>query len=260
MPPSKIAAAQTNSIQREKRLTPREVSNIENACQERSAALIKTSCINRRGRAPQPAQVQQSHLRPTKLESEHRFGKVYATTFSAGRNEFPAVESCKPCKLSIGVKNMNNQATTDADLHRKLAVRFFNEAWALIEQPDRTEDDNLLMIHLAHASRMHWQAVGDASNRTIGEWQISRVYSVLIRAEPALYHAQSCLRIAATTESPFLQGYAHEALARAFAITANSALDRHLSAARSFAERITDVNEREALLKDLSSVRISAVS
>jgi hypothetical protein len=35
------------------------------------------------------------------------------------------------------------------------------------------------MIHSAHASRYHWQAVGDASDKAIGEWQISRVYSVL---------------------------------------------------------------------------------
>ena len=49
------------------------------------------------------------------------------------------------------------------------------------------------MIHAAHASRYHWSKVGTNANLARGEWQVSRVYTVLDRAEPALYHAHRCL-------------------------------------------------------------------
>ena len=45
----------------------------------------------------------------------------------------------------------------------------------------------------ARASRFHWGEVGEPVNRVRGEWQCSRVYAVLGRAEPALWHARRCL-------------------------------------------------------------------
>jgi len=41
------------------------------------------------------------------------------------------------------------------------------------------------MIHAAHASRFHWGEIGKPINLGRGEWQISRVYSVLNRPESA---------------------------------------------------------------------------
>ena len=42
------------------------------------------------------------------------------------------------------------------------------------------------MLHAAHASRFHWGEVGEPVNFARGEWQISRVYAVLGRPEPAI--------------------------------------------------------------------------
>lgn len=36
--------------------------------------------------------------------------------------------------------------------HRQLGVDLFNGTWTLMEQADRTPDDDALMIHMAHAS------------------------------------------------------------------------------------------------------------
>ena len=55
------------------------------------------------------------------------------------------------------------------------------------------EDDR--MLHMAHASRFHWEAVGTAANLARGEWQCSRVYAVLGRSEPSLHHARRVLEI-----------------------------------------------------------------
>ena len=57
----------------------------------------------------------------------------------------------------------------------------------------REDDDR--MLHAAHASRYHWGEAPECepANLARGEWQISRVYMVLGRAEPAIWHAQRCL-------------------------------------------------------------------
>ena len=150
---------------------------------------------------------------------------------------------------------MNLDTPADFSQSRKLAAQFFNAAWRYIEKADRTRDEDLLMIHLAHASRLHWEFAGDASRWTIGEWQISRVYSVLKRSEPALYHAYASLRIATENNlRPFLLGFAHEAIARALAITADRSVDEHIARARGFACQVADAEEKAILEGDLSTI------
>src|ERR1019366_9855639 len=84
-------------------------------------------------------------------------------------------------------------ATVDAAVETSLAASLFNGVWTLLENPGRTADDDLLMVHMAHASRYHWGRVGTAVNIVRGEWQCSRVYATLRRGEPALFHAQGAL-------------------------------------------------------------------
>src|SRR5437868_5663202 len=84
---------------------------------------------------------------------------------------------------------------TEIEWHRHEAVSLFNEVWNYIEKHERTQDEIDTMIHAAHASRHHWSKVGKAVNLARGEWQISRVYSIIGRSEPALYHATRCLEI-----------------------------------------------------------------
>ena len=72
------------------------------------------------------------------------------------------------------------------------------------------------MLDAPHASRFHWGEVGTAVNLARGEWQVSHVYAVLNRAEPALYHARRCLAICeANAIGDFDLAYAYEAIARA---------------------------------------------
>src|SRR5436853_176961 len=83
---------------------------------------------------------------------------------------------------------------TDSEWHRKMAAHLFNATWVLLEKKGRSKKDSITMIHMAHASRYHWGVVGGPKVLAIGEWQISRVYAVLRRPEPALYHAQRALQ------------------------------------------------------------------
>jgi hypothetical protein len=141
---------------------------------------------------------------------------------------------------------------------RRLAVDLFNHAWSLLRLPERTPEQDDELIHAAHASRHHWGEVGTAANLARGEWQVSRVYATLGRAEPALYHAGRCLAYCegdpAAIEDWDLP-YAYEALARAHAVAGNVAEARaSADRSRDLGERIADEEDREQLAADLATL------
>jgi hypothetical protein len=129
-------------------------------------------------------------------------------------------------------------------------VDLFNHVWTLLELPERTREQDDELLHAAHASRHHWGQVGEAKHRARGEWQISRVYAVLGRAEPALHHARRCLELLEATDErdDWDLPFAHEALARAsFVAGDGEAAQRHLALAREHGAAIADAEDREHL-------------
>jgi hypothetical protein len=44
--------------------------------------------------------------------------------------------------------------------NRRIGIALFNATWTLIEQENRTRDEDDAMLHMAHASRHHWAASG----------------------------------------------------------------------------------------------------
>ena len=146
----------------------------------------------------------------------------------------------------------------DPATRRALAVGLFNYAWTLLETPNRTREQNDELIHAAHASRYHWGEIGTAANLARGEWQVSRVYAVLGRAEPALYHARRCLEINEANEAgreDWELGGAYEAMARAYAV-AGDAAEREvwLAKARRELANIADQEDRQILEQDIETV------
>jgi DNA-binding transcriptional MerR regulator len=148
----------------------------------------------------------------------------------------------------------------DAETHRRLGVDLFNKTWTLMEKENRSlaEDDEL--IHCAHASAYHWLQVGTAANRARSEWQCSRVYTVLGRPEPALFHARRCLELVKGSPEAMEQfdlPGALEALARAHALAGNEAEARHwLERGRSEAAKIEDEDDRVIIEADLASIPV----
>ncbi len=114
------------------------------------------------------------------------------------------------------------------------------------------------MIHAAHASRHHWAEIGTGGNLARGEWQVSRVYATLGRAEPALYHAGRCLAYCEANPGDLEDWdlpYAYEALARAHEVAGNKAESRRFAArARELAEQVADAEDREHLEADLATL------
>jgi hypothetical protein len=141
-------------------------------------------------------------------------------------------------------------------MHRKLGIDLFNYVWLIIEKPDRTIMENDTMLHAAHASRYHWEQIGAPVNIVRGEWQISRVYSILKRSEPAIYHGQRCLDMCQEHQiNDFDLAYAYEALARAYSIAQQwTEVRKFLELATSAGGEIADAEDKEWFFKDLSTI------
>jgi DNA-binding transcriptional MerR regulator len=144
----------------------------------------------------------------------------------------------------------------DPTTRRKLAADLFNHTWTLLEKPDRTAAEDDEMIHGAHASRFHWGEVGESVNLARGEWQCSRVYAVLGRAEPALWHARRCVEInEANGTADWDIASACEAMARAYLAAGDLAeVAAWKSKATAALDGIAEADDREVIEGDLATL------
>jgi hypothetical protein len=137
---------------------------------------------------------------------------------------------------------------------QRLAAELFNGVWELLDKRDRTVEDDDRMVHMAHASRYHWGQVGTEVNCSRGEWQCSRVYAVLGRAEPALHHARRGLEICqANGIGDWDLAFAYESLARASAVAGDPA-QAHAYREQALAVGIAGDEDRELLHADLATI------
>jgi DNA-binding transcriptional MerR regulator len=150
------------------------------------------------------------------------------------------------------------------EVHRRLGVDLFNFVWTLIEKPERSQAEDDEMLHATHASRWHWsKAAGSTTaNLARGEWQCARVYSVLGRGEPALWHANRCLeQVEAATKLGEAEEWdlpgAYEGLARANAIAGNRAeAETWRDRAKAAIALVENVHDREPIEQDINSLPI----
>jgi DNA-binding transcriptional MerR regulator len=163
--------------------------------------------------------------------------------------------------IDDGVDTMTVDRTLAGDIltgdtERRLAVSLFNEVWTLLETEDRSTEDDDRMLHMAHASRYHWGQIGAPKNLARGEWQCSRVYAVLGRPEPSLYHARRVLDICeAHGIADFDIAFAYEALARAHAVAGDAETARGMTErALASVEGIAEDQDRAIVLADLETI------
>ena len=137
--------------------------------------------------------------------------------------------------------------------HRRLGADLFNEVWRLIE----TREDDERMLHAVHASRFHWGEAPECKpeNLARGEWQVSRVYTVVGLGDDALRHAQRCLEICeANGLGDWDLAYGYEALARAHALAGNGEAAEWRSKAREAGDAIADPEGREHFDEDFATL------
>jgi hypothetical protein len=137
---------------------------------------------------------------------------------------------------------------------RQLGVDLFNEVWRLMQ----TREDDDRMLHATHASRYHWGEAPECKpeNLARGEWQVSRVYTVLGRGEPAIWHAQRCLEQCERNGiGDWDLAYAYEALARAHGVAGNERDAATWKAkARDAGDAIDDPEDREHFDEDYATL------
>jgi hypothetical protein len=140
--------------------------------------------------------------------------------------------------------------------HREEAVKCFNATWDLIDKSDRTHDDEVNMIHMAHASRHHWGQIGTAVEFTRGEWQISRVYSLLGMGASALFHAKEALKLCLDSSiGDFDLAFAYEAMARAHSVLGDdSEKATFIGKAKEAAEAIKEEDNRKHVQSEISTI------
>lgn len=147
----------------------------------------------------------------------------------------------------------------DAAAHRLLGVALYNHVWTLLETADRSSTQDDEMIHAAHASRHHWSLAEGSTpiNLGRGEWLCSRVYAVLGRAEPALWHARRSLA-AAEVGGPGAEDWdlaaALEAMARALDVAGDPEAAEWKRRARAALADIADPEDREPIAADLAGI------
>lgn len=144
---------------------------------------------------------------------------------------------------------------TEAQAHKHFGVRFNNAVWELLDQSNRTEDEDLRMIHAAHASLLHWSEVGTQVNRQRGEWMLARVYAVLKKTDLALQHAQRCLVLTnGETMQDFDRYFAVECMARAYALAGNrNEFANYAGLAEEALGKIQDPEDKAVSVKDFQT-------
>lgn len=140
---------------------------------------------------------------------------------------------------------------------RQAALDLFHATWRYLDRDDRLPEHDIAMVACAEASLWHWRRVGAPTQWAIGEWQCSRVHSVLGHGAEALEHAQRCLAIAESDRvDDFVPASAHEALARAYAVNGDmvkARAERNLSYGLALG---LDNDERDVIEHDLGTIPI----
>ncbi|HFD04816.1 MAG TPA: hypothetical protein ENJ25_01570 [Firmicutes bacterium] len=140
--------------------------------------------------------------------------------------------------------------------HKKFAIDLFNYVWSLMDKEIRSKEEDLEMIHAAHASRYHWGRIGSPIEIIRGEWQISRVYSVLKMGESALFHASQSLTLCQKNRiGDFDIAFAYEALARAYSVLGKEdEKNKYISLARSAGDKILDEENKKYFFEELKTI------
>lgn len=141
--------------------------------------------------------------------------------------------------------------------HRALGTAYFNAAWELIDQPNRTTEQDRDMLGLAFTARQHWtEAGGTAENLAVADWQVAHAASQAGFADLALAFARTAVAIAESNDVPtWLKASTHEGLARAHAAAGETnEYAYEVDLARALLDKVADIEDRTLVESQLASI------
>ena len=95
--------------------------------------------------------------------------------------------------MSDDVPVVEGAEEEDRHWHRRFAIDLFNRSWDLLEQEDRSADEDAEMLAAAFGSAFHWQQVGTAENIALSDHQIAKIASHVGQPALALHYARRAL-------------------------------------------------------------------
>ena len=141
------------------------------------------------------------------------------------------------------------------EVHKFHGIESNMRVWELLGKESLTSAEKQEMMHAAHASLFHWNKVGTAVNETRGEWMISHVYAFLRWSQPAMYHAERCLKICVDNNiGDFDLAYAYESMARALASNEDpEEAKKYLDLAGKASDIIADPENKKLFIADFEA-------
>lgn len=149
---------------------------------------------------------------------------------------------------------MDDTKFTLEEAHKEFAVKANGEVWALLDKPDRTHQEDLLLIEAAYTSLYHWRAAGTPVHVQRGEWLLAHIFTGLKMPQLALAHAEICYELtesASEKMADFDLAYGNEGMARALAV--NGLLEEarpYLERAARFGAAIADAEDKSIFMND----------
>jgi hypothetical protein len=148
------------------------------------------------------------------------------------------------------------QNFTEAEAHLHFAKQFNGKIWELLEKPERTQEEDELLVDYTHASLAHWRVAGTEVHLQRGAWMLAHVYTVLGNTALALQYAEHCLKLTEQYKehlSDFDFAYAYECMARARALAENRLeAKKYLALAEEASTAIQDEEDREIFMGDFN--------
>lgn len=138
---------------------------------------------------------------------------------------------------------------------KQIAVKCFNEAWNFLGMEELDSNQKAELLNLVHSSRYHWGQIGTDLERSRGEWQISRAYVKCGFYEPALLHANQCLKYTLKAElRGFDIAFAYESVARSKMHLGLDFEDDYATSMK-YAEAVESKDDREYAIAEISTIR-----
>ena len=144
----------------------------------------------------------------------------------------------------------------DAADHRAQAVRLYNLSWELLEQSDRTADDDVALLTAAFASRHHWSLAGGAEQAIIADWMVARASGATNYGSLAVDFAMRASIAANADDAPdWLLASTAEGVARAYAAAGDQPRrEEWYGRASELVTAIVDPADRALIAEQLASV------
>lgn len=140
--------------------------------------------------------------------------------------------------------------------HERFAKQTFNRCWDLIDQSDRSVDDDVEMLLAAMTSRWHWAQIGGSEQIATGDWQVGHVAALLGHGELARTFAARNLAAADSLGwSGWRLASAHEGMARACAAAGDAGgRAQHVAVAEQALEGEPDPDDAQIVIDQLASI------